>query len=244
MGTDSSRYAAPIPANEEERLAALHSYRILDTEAERLYDELTALTAYITDKPWALITLVERDRQWFKSRYGTEIDETPRDVSFCARTMLHDRLIVVPDATQDPRFNENPYVTGEPGIRFYAGAPLITPDGYGLGSLCVVDTVPGELDASQQDALTILARQVMALFEYRKTAARLAGALEQVRTLSDLMVICSYCRKVRAESKDWQELESVVVDTTDTRFSHGVCPACAEEVVKSLGGENGPPLLG
>src|SRR6478752_136292 len=134
--------AAPLPENESERLAALRSFHVLDTPPEECFDILTALTAHIVGTPVALVSLVDSERQWFKSRYGFEATETPRDISFCGHVVAHAEPMVVPDARLDWRFADNPLVTGDPHIRFYAGFPLLTPDGVALGSLCALDRKP------------------------------------------------------------------------------------------------------
>src|SRR5260370_487879 len=125
--------APPRPTNEAERLNALREYDVLDTPAEQVFDDLTALAAHICNAPISLISLVDEHRQWFKSRVGMRLRETARDEAFCAYTILETGIFVVPDATHDDRFMEKPLVTGELGIRFYAGAPLLTPDGHALG---------------------------------------------------------------------------------------------------------------
>jgi PAS domain-containing protein len=159
---------APLPQNESERLDALQRYEVLDTGPEQKFDDLTLLAALICQSPIALISLVDAERQWFKSRVGLTTSQTPRSVSFCGHAILEDDVMVVPDAAADARFADNPLVTGEPNVRFYAGAPLLTPGGQALGTLCVLDRVPRELTPAQLDALRALARQVVAQLELRR----------------------------------------------------------------------------
>jgi two-component system, NtrC family, sensor kinase len=155
--------------NEEVRLAALHRYSILDTLPEQIYEDATALASLIFATPMALVSLVDADRQWFKSVAGLEgVRHTPRSQSFCAHTLGTARTLIISDATQDPRFADNPAVVGDPKIRFYAGAPLIEPDGHVLGTVCVIDTQPRTPTVIQIAALEALARQVMALMECRR----------------------------------------------------------------------------
>ena len=151
---------APVPENEAQRLNALYACRILDTLPETEFDEVTLLAAQICGVPIAAVSLIDRDRQWFKSILGLEATETPRDMAFCAHTILQPDLMLVPDAERDPRFSKNPLVTGGPGIKFYAGMPLVTSDGLALGSLCVIDRKPRQLTPDQQTALRVLGHQV------------------------------------------------------------------------------------
>jgi len=163
------------------RLAALLRYEILDTPEESAFDDFTALAAQMCDTPIALISLVDDRRQWFKSRVGLDVSETPRDISFCTYTITGEQIFEVPDALQDPRFRDNPLVQGDPHIRFYAGTPLTSPDGHNLGTLCVIDRKPRRLSSEQRETLERLGRQVIRLFEQHLLAHRHAeqAALQQ-----------------------------------------------------------------
>lgn len=169
---------APLPKNEVKRIEILWKYDVLDTPPEKLFDELTSLAAYICEAPVALISLVDENRQWFKSKVGISLKETSRDISMCAHAILQKNLMIVPDATQDERFKDNPFVVSDPKIRFYAGAPLITPSGHALGTLCVIDKVPRQLTNDQKQALRILSRHVMAQLEQRRQSRELRRSQE------------------------------------------------------------------
>lgn len=175
--------SAPLPKNETKRLNVLWQYEVLDTVPEEVFDDLTELAARICEAPIALISLVDESRQWFKSKYGTSVQETSRDVSFCAYAIQQTSLFIVPDASKDPRFANNPLVVSDPKIRFYAGAPLITPDGHALGTLCVIDKAPRSLRPEQQQALTILARHVVSQLELRRRSRDLVAHREKQESL-------------------------------------------------------------
>ncbi|MGC9667727.1 GAF domain-containing sensor histidine kinase [Planosporangium sp. 12N6] len=197
----------PKPPHEAERLRALHEFTILDTPPEPDYDEVVALAAHICAVPMSLINLIDADRQWSKARIGVDEVEVPREVSFCAHTILGTDPIVVPDATADPRFADNPYVVRDPGVRFYAGAPLLTTEGYALGTLCVVDRSPRQLGRSQLKALRALSRQVIAQLELRRFTVLLAGGTvrlrELERRLEDLAGLAGRLREPLGSLRAW-----------------------------------------
>lgn len=159
---------APVPENETDRLAALQDFDVLDTAPEKIFDDLSRLASTICQTPIALISLIDPTRQWFKATCGLEAKETPRSMAFCAHAILQPDLMIIPDTLADDRFADNPLVSADPFIRFYAGAPLQVVEGVNIGTLCVMDRVPRELSQEQQNALTTLARQVVALMELRR----------------------------------------------------------------------------
>jgi len=169
--------SASDPAYEEERLQALHNLDILDTPQEQEFDELVQLAAEICSVPISTFTLIDKDRQWFKASVGVSHKENPRDISFCAHAIREQELLIVENSTLDARFKNNPLVTGQPGIRFYAGMPVHTPGGFAVGTLCVIDTVPRKLTEDQKRALMILARQVIARMELRAKQKSLEKAI-------------------------------------------------------------------
>ncbi len=180
---------ARIPENEQARLEELRQYAVLDTAPEQAYDDITLLASTICETPIALVSLVDEDRQWFKSRVGLEATETPRDLAFCAHAIVGpDDLFVVPDASLDARFSDNPLVTGAPDIRFYAGAPLVTSSGAALGTLCVIDREPRELTEGQTEALRALTRQVMAQLELRRAYAILQDDTERLARYQEQLI--------------------------------------------------------
>jgi signal transduction histidine kinase len=174
---------APLPYNETDRLAALYSLNVLDSEPEKDFDDIVALAANICDAPMSMVTLVDADRQWFKAGVGTDLTQTTRELSFCAHTILGTDLLMVPDARADARFAGNAAVAAEGGVRFYAGAPLITSDGFVLGTLCVFDSEPRRLEVEQLQALRALAQQVTSQLELRRYAVALAGTSARLQEL-------------------------------------------------------------
>jgi response regulator RpfG family c-di-GMP phosphodiesterase len=182
---------ADLPQNEESRLRALHSCEILDTVAERGFDEIIELACRIFRKPIALVTLIDEDRQWFKAKAGINMCETGRAEAFCSHAILERDVIVVPDAREDNRFHDNPLVTQPPYIRFYAGAPLIDSEGHALGTFCLIDTEPADLSEQEQHTLTLLAGQVMDQIRQRnasRDARQYQTELEQHRTYLEQQV--------------------------------------------------------
>jgi DNA-binding response OmpR family regulator len=167
---------APLPSDEEQRLAALHALNVLDSPPEERFDRYTAEISETLDVPVALVSLVDTDRQWFKSHHGVDVSETPRDLSLCAHAILGADILMVPDTLADPRFADNPLVQGPSRFRFYAGVPLTLADGWRVGTLCVADRRPRELDSAQLDELRRVAGLVVRELEEGAPAAVLGGA--------------------------------------------------------------------
>jgi len=190
----SRREEGIVVTEEASRLKALRSYRILDTEPEQAFDDLTMIASQICGTPIALISLVDEHRQWFKSRVGLDVHETSRSVSFCAHAIRQQGIFLVPDALHDARFCENPLVRGDPHIRFYAGVPLMTREGEALGTLCVIDYLPRTLSPFQKEALEALHRQVEAQLELRRNLDQLRVAIEGLEWLGALIPYCSTCQ--------------------------------------------------
>src|SRR3989337_681546 len=214
---------APLPDNEAARLEALRQCEILNTPSEEAFDDLTAWAAHIFEAPIALITLVDENRQWFKSRVGLDITETSRDIAFCAHAIFQPDLFIVWDALKDERFADNPLVTSEPHIRFYAGMPLVTPEGYALGTLCVIDRVPRKLSAEHKQALRVLPHLVVTQLELRRSLKELQRAntarQQAEEEIARLAGIGKYLRTIINERNRAEEvlkkLSSVVEQTAD-----------------------------
>ena len=241
---------SPKPANEKQRLATLRGYEILDTEPEAAFDDLTSLASYICQTPIALISLIDAERQWFKSKVGVSVTETSRDIAFCASAIFQSDVFIVPDASQDERFSENPLVVSEPKIRFYAGATLMT-DGQALGTLCVLDRVPRTLSPEQLEALRALSRQAQAQLELRRNLKRLGqslaardraetekehtlqelrAALANIHTLEGLLPICLSCKKIQDQKGNWQPFEYYVRAHSEAKVTHKICPDCSKAI--------------
>ena len=220
----------PLTTHESERLAALKSYQVLDSAAEQSYDDIAAMAAHVCQVPIALVSLVDEARQWFKAKVGWQQNQTPREVAFCAHAMLQNEPFVVRDAVKDKRFAANPLVTHSPFIRFYAGFPLVTPEGHALGTLCVLDQAARRLSAEQLQAMQALARQVMALLENRRVLAQLAAALEHIKTLQKMLPVCGWCNRIHDGQGAWNEIETYMHDHADVNFSHSICPECLQKV--------------
>lgn len=171
MTRSPASYPPRLP-DEERRLQSLRGYHVLDTPAEGAFDDLVKLAASLLGMPMALVTLIDEDRQWIKAKVGLDLSETARQDSFCAHAIAKPDLMVVEDTAEDERFRENPFVLDDPNIRFYAGAPLVTPEGQGVGALCVLDRVPHRLTDEQEETLRVLGRQVMMQLELRRMVRR------------------------------------------------------------------------
>ncbi len=177
--------SAEIPVNEKERLTKLKEYNILDTPEEESFDEIVKLASIICKVPMSTITLIDEKRQWFKAKVGLKYQETSREIAFCAHVINGDDLMIINDAAEDERFADNPMVTSDPDIRFYAGMPLITPDGNKLGTICVIDNVPRTLTEEQKFALQILAKNVITLLELRLKNSNLSDTLTTLYSQSN-----------------------------------------------------------
>ncbi|MBY0509312.1 MAG: GAF domain-containing protein [Rhodospirillaceae bacterium] len=207
MQTIATTASASDSASEAARLAKLLDYQILDTAPEQEFDEVTEIAAKLLGTPISLVSLIDKDRQWFKARYGLGAAETPRDQAFCDHAIKADDLYIVNNAAEDPLFAANPLVTGHPNIRFYAGAPLITPDKFRLGTLCVIDTAPREgLAEEAQRILTLLAKMVVNQMESRRNTVR---AKHQARMMSQL----AEHTVALAQAKDMAQLAALLTDS-------------------------------
>ena len=196
--------------SEEARLQTLRKYHILDTEPEIAFDDLALLASHICETPMAAISLVDEDRQWFKARIGFTTAQTPRSISFCTHAIQQRDIFIVPDALKDERLRNNPQVTGDPHIRFYAGAPLLAREGHALGTLCVVDHKPRQLTGTQLEALAALCRQVEAQLELRRRRIELRAANAHLQKLMGMMPFCSTCEFTMTIPADPSAITAVI----------------------------------
>lgn len=232
------------PDNEAQRLQTLYDYRILDSQAEQDFDDLAAMAAHVCQVPIALITFLDTERQWFKSKIGTDLTHCPRDLSFCGHAILETGVFVIPDASRDERFADNPVVIGGPKIRFYAGSPLIGPEGHAFGTLCVLDQVPRELTSDQLEALRSLSRQVVSQMRLRKSAASLAWLEQSTRStldaISAAIITVSESGEILGASRSWQDANEghgLVVGCGIGSNYFDVCDALVEQTT-----DGSPPL--
>jgi GAF domain-containing protein len=224
---------------EAARLAALRQYDILDTPPEAPFDDLARVAALVCGTPIALISLIDSTRQWFKARVGVDATETPRSIAFCDHAIRSpDSVMVVPDATADDRFKNNPLVTGDTHIRFYAGAPLVTPKGQSVGTLCAIDRAPRGLTPEQADALGVLARQVVAQLELRRGLVELARHNAGLRETLDkgrlpagcVVTLCAWTRALQVGQGPWVSVEQFIRETVGLPVVHGI----SDEAIRRL----------
>ncbi len=219
----------------QSRIALLAAYGIMDTPEEQAFDDITQIAATICQTEISLVSLLDDKRQWFKSHHGIDACQTPIEQAFCAHAIRACDLLIVEDAQQDERFRHNPLVTGEPFIRFYAGSPLVTPQGVAIGTLCVIDREPKQLDNAQKEMLAALGRQVVDQLELRLYVQKLTAALvekdaalKEVQELRAILPICSYCLKIRDDGDFWHQVDHYLQHHAGIEFSHGICPECLE----------------
>ncbi|MBV9659258.1 MAG: GAF domain-containing protein [Verrucomicrobia bacterium] len=247
-------------SQEAPRLDALQCCHILDTPLEGIYDDLVQLAATLCQTPLALISFIDRDRQWIKAEFGFgQRYESPREISFCTHAVAApDGLLIVPDTHADPRFADNPFVRQEPRLRFYAGIVVRSSAGHALGTLCVMDRRPRQLSTEQLLALRQLSRQLAAHLATRRIVAELEravvehqlmeaelratqkererlvtelrDALGHVKTLKGFLPICASCKNIRDDAGYWQQIESYLREHSEVEFTHGICPRCAERL--------------
>lgn len=220
---------------EIERLAALRSYEILDTPPDGAFDRITALAARHFHVPVALVSLVDEDRIWFKSRHGLDADQIPRSPGLCASVIFSDEAYVVRNALEDPRTLANPLVAGAMGLRFYAAVPLVTHDGHRLGTMNIIDFVPRELDAAGLSDLYEFAGLVMDQMELRLSARKIIAALsravrgaERSAELERLVTVCAWSKKIQVDGK-WVTFEEFLVDNLGVQITHGIDPESARK---------------
>jgi len=214
--SDSAQSTINLSATEESRINALRMYNIVDTAAEQAFDEIVHLAALICQTPVALISLVDEKRQWFKAKTGLSLNETARDIAFCNYTIASDEIFVVPDALQDERFKDNPLVTGDPNIRFYAGMPIKTPDGHNIGTLCVIDTVARELDNNQRELLGTLTHSILHLLELRKNTLQVKQSKDVLRNLMRLNE--DFIRSIDNKREVFNRMLNYILEVTESEY--------------------------
>jgi signal transduction histidine kinase len=222
--------SARIPENESERQANLDLYEILDTFPEDAFDAITSIAAHICGTPIALISLIDKDRQWFKSHHGLAVSETPRDFAFCAHAILDpDQLFVVEDAKLDDRFFDNPLSTGDPNVIFYAGAPLVSSEGFPLGTLCVIDNKPHTLNSDQRKALADLSNQVIAQIELRRNLKELKSKNEELSRYAHLI-----SHDLRSPMQSIYQLSKIIAKESEGNLSEKAEKAMGQLQKKAL----------
>jgi signal transduction histidine kinase len=209
------------PENELERLSSLYSYNILDTLPEENIDAITRIASQICGTSISLVSLIDADRQWFKSKQGMAVEETPREFAFCAHAILNPvETFIVPDSAKDSRFVDNPYVTGEPHVAFYAGVPLVNKDGHAMGTLCVLDNKPKELTEEQKLSLKALARQVVALMELKRANTELEKSQQELTNLNEELQRFAYvlAHDLKSPCNNIMSITQLLTDAYDDKL--------------------------
>ena len=224
-----------LPPDEIERLQALYRYDVLDTPAEEVFDRITRVASALAEVPICLISLIDGDRQWFKSKVGLDVRETPRSISFCGHALLEDGHFIVSDATKDARFADNPLVTGGPGIRYYMGIPLEVPEGPKIGTLCVIDREPRELSESTKACLHDLAMMVVREMELRMaaTADALTGALNRRMSLRLISQETSRCARNPGQTFSFAMLDLDRFKAINDTWGHDAGDLVLESVARA-----------
>lgn len=232
------------PADDEtERLASLQRFRILDTPPDEAFDRVSTLAARFFKTPIALISLVDEDRIWYKSKFGIDMDQVVRSPGLCASVIMSDGAYVVKNAAEDPRTRAHPLVTGDFGLRFYAGAPLVTVDGFRLGAIGVIDLEPREFSREEEDALIDFAGIIMDQLEVRLSAlqsilsfTKILGVAQSTFNLEKVVTVCAWTKKIKVDQK-WISFEDFLTQALGLTVSHGIEPTVAQEALRELASE-------